>query len=102
WTKRTSSPSPSVQSSRQTSEKKPRSSPKRRGRISSRPSSSSDRTSGTLMFARAAPEVIGIIGGAEPLGAPHQIVRRQVTELECDLFETHDLEALPLLDCSDE
>src|SRR5215218_6901951 len=95
-------PASAMRSSRHTSEKKPRSSEKRLGRISSSPSSSSGRTSSTLMPTRAAAQIGRIFGLAELFGAAAHVVRRQIAELEPDLLEAHDLEALSLFDGADE
>src|SRR5688500_8799743 len=91
-----------MRSARHTSEKKPRSSAMSRGRSSTTPSRSSWRTSSPLMIPRAAAQIGGIFGIAELVGPAIQVVRLEIAELECDLLEAHDLQALALFDRADE
>src|SRR6266542_1044206 len=67
------------------------------------PSSARGRTSSSIAhFHRAAAQIVGIMGVAEFVRPGEYLLRRNMTELERDLFEAHDLEALAVLDRSDE
>src|SRR5687768_14069489 len=94
-------PAPAKAASLQTSEKKPRSSDIRAGRISRTPDSGVGRTSSKAHLVGPAAKVIGIFGLAEPVGALTDLVRREIAELQGDLFQAHDLEALAALDRAD-
>src|SRR5688572_6464380 len=85
----------------QTSEKKPRSSDIRAGRISRTPASAVGPTSSKADLAGPAAKVIGIFGLAEPVGALADLVRREIAELQSNLFQAHDLQALAALDRAD-
>src|SRR5688572_23287367 len=92
------SPTSSILSAVHTSEKKPRSSRNLGGRISTSPSSSRTRTSSILMLLSAPSEIGGIFGAAERVGAGADLIGVEIAQLEADLLEAHDLEALAMLD----
>src|SRR4051812_36945395 len=77
------------------SEKKPRSSQKRSGRISSTPSMAVSRTLIMVQLGHAPHQIMGIVRIAQPLGAIDDISGGEVAELERNLLKAHDLEALP-------
>src|SRR6476661_1083302 len=80
------------------SEKKPRSSEKRWGRISSTPAIPNSHTLSIVQLRHAPHQITGIFRIAEPLSAINDFSGREVAELKRDLFEAHDLEALPSFD----
>src|SRR5688500_12347964 len=94
-------PTPAKAASLQTSEKKPRSSDMRAGRISRTPASAVGRTSSKADLARPPTQIIGRFGLAEPVGALANLVGREIAELQGDLFQAHDLQALAALDRAD-
>src|SRR3954451_1442614 len=80
------------------SEKKPRSSEKRSGRISSTPSMAVSRRLIMVQLGHAPHQIMGIVRITQPLGAIDDFSGGEVAELERNLLKAHHFEALAALD----